>query len=245
MTEELKQYYINNVIGEFLISNGFNIECGPRDRDGAFWRFVKKVHSGLQNIEIIDKGRYMIIRFFSQISGTPMSVKYTPSSFLSENVADFEKYDCEEDFLKILKKYKELIIRHGFDCLNNASIIKEHVKITSEHYDYIKYNKERIWQAYINKYCEECKSLDIIIEKIKNLKKLTFEESEWDLIDTASIYGHWLINQYGGQWGEYRKIYGLIDVGNQKLSIDPCNDVLNLWKGNYEISIETLNLKYS
>lgn len=246
MKECIKKEYVSKILGTFLRGKGFVEEYFAEDVDGAAWFFKKNVgNEKIQTIEIIDKSRYSLLRFYIDGERRKYTISDLDESYLkSKN--DFLDYSNEEEFSSMITYYRELIDQTVLDFLNKIDVTKKTAILTLEHYDYIKYNNTRKWRQFKdeNKGKNAAELILIIKSKIIELQSESFENVVWKLLDIICIYGNWVIDNYGGNWSKFGKGYGISNVGPLKRPCNPCNDIIKMWTKEFIISIEVLEQYY-
>ncbi len=205
---------IKRIIGEAIAPYGFADE-GPEKKRGVI--FIRKREKLKQYIFVqLVAGNHLRLEFRTNayqqrhILGNELLPQKRPVNWSSSIPgmplpADWWEWKDESEFLAILYKFKDIIIKYGLHALEEISLpaadihpaIQSDWKLYRNHDNFnVKYRKI----LGIEKETSGREILNIINNTIHEARNLDFKEIEELLIGLAAVYGEVIIMKYGGEW---------------------------------------------
>lgn len=234
---KLKTDHIEKMIGNELMSKGYEYKCLAKD---GYWCFKKYEEEVIKKIDIIDDKQYLTIKLGTNLKffGTTINRIIPNAHFEDEGLP----YDDLNSFVNTLKILKNLLEEYGFAALDRMGIIPEGPRVSAKSSIYIRDHHEEIVEKRKQEWRLEGKSeeeqLKILSKLIEDEKKKSFEDAESLLADIAAVYGDLVVNHYSGTWSWVRYAYNFvveIDEGKYSAVDVPLRDVVDQWKGKRSI----------
>ena len=131
------------------------------------------------------------------------------------------KYDTEDELIEVLNDMKDVLMKKGMRILVQLSKGEEETD-TAELY----FNHDELCEKFIKKTGIKATGFDekninnwfeVIEERVAVLKKQSYEQSKWELVEMAAFLGNQLVKYLDGEW------YHFVSKDHESCSIINCN----------------------
>lgn len=198
--------HMKKIIGEALKEYGFMYQS--MGAHGC--KFVKEGEERKQEIYIdtIRKHKNMVRMIFHTNAYGQKEVyvhRLVPSGYKGMNGIGFWEWTKEEEFIRIMELFREIILERGLETLEKISMptTEERPKPETEKRLYERresLNKEYRKRLGLKEDSRKEQALLMIYKEIIKTRKEEFSKIEEDLIGLAAVYGEELIRQCNGEW---------------------------------------------
>ena len=226
---------VRKYIGEGIAPFKFEYKGYKNDS----WIFERKFNTAIQTISIypyrfdqsmITFELYTDVRnsaYASKIGTNIVSADMIEDITTNGEINGYWKYETEKELVKVLNDMKEVLMKKGMRILVELSKGEEEVD-TSEMYHELYFNHDRLCEKFIQKTGIKVTGFDmenidnwfnIIEDRVAILKKQSYEQSKWELVEMAAFLGNQLVKYLHGEW------YRFIGDGFETCMIINCDTI--------------------
>lgn len=244
LTKRAKTKIVKETVDVTLKKIGYpEMQCGDIDR-GNFW--YSKVQEGDLRKVIAIYDCYNILQLVFKTNAYGQEPLYADKDnvgvFTQTEDGTWDYKTCEE-FSHIILIYKDLIKNSAIIKLEELSVPTVEARPTKESNRYLYENHEQLNAECMKKWELNGKSAeeiwDYLEERIQESRKKEFKDVEYQLVEIAAVYGTTLIREYGGEWvwNTYFNNAIISNIGCDKLSSYPLNQIITHWRDEMEFIV--------
>lgn len=236
-----QEKWIKKIIGEAVETRGF--EYIGHSRDGYVHGYSFKCTKGdlRQDIHITVISNTIRMQLNTNAYGQIwVNVCDLLESNLEPDVMGFLEFKDEDEYKQILYSFCEILIKRGFDVLEEKSKPTTEIRPKKETYWKLYVEHDELNRGYRNKYnLEDTESSLKCMQRISDIILETtdqeFAEVEEMLIGLAAVYGDQLIQKWGGEWVWY-EVHNSSGVGKMRNGeyVNPLADMIFYWRRGEE-----------
>lgn len=233
--------WIKEIIGGAVEEHGFEYEGCSRNGYIQDYDYMRKKEDIRQNILIGVKPDQMEMEFMTSAYGQEnvYASGLIESNFEIDDENRWITWRDEEEFKQVLYHFREIILKKGFDILEEISKPTTEVRPRKETYWKLYQEHKALDEEYRKAYgLENIESTVTLMERIVAIivdnQDKAFEEVEPLLIGLAAVYGEELIKKCGGKWSWNRGYNTCVVKGipswDGKKVVNPLASTINHWK---------------